>query len=47
MVATDAGWITRNALLELGLGDLTLRGQDNGELLVRTCSWLANRSGPR
>jgi hypothetical protein len=47
VVATDAGWITRNALLELGIGDLTLRGQDNGELLVRICGWLANRSGPR
>ena len=47
VVATDAGWITRNALLELGIGDLTLRDQDNAEILVRLCGWLAEKSRPR
>ena len=47
VVATDAGWITRNALLELGIGDLTLRDQDNAEILVRLCGWLAKKSWPR
>lgn len=44
VLATDAGWITKNALLELGIGDLTIRGQDNLELFRRLCQWAANRN---
>ncbi len=44
LVATDAGWITDNALKELGLGPLTLRGQDNWEIFRRLCDWTAGRT---
>lgn len=47
VLATDAGWITRNALLELGIGDLTIRGQDNWEIFRRLCHWAAGTQAGR
>jgi hypothetical protein len=44
VVATDAGWITDNALKELGVGPVTLRGQDNWEIFLRLCDWTARRA---
>ncbi len=43
VLATDAGWITKNALQELGIGDLTIRGQDNWEIFHQLCLWSAGR----
>lgn len=43
VLATDAGWLTHNALAELGIGDLTIRGQDNAEILQRLAWWAAGR----
>jgi len=43
VLVTDAGWITKNALQELGIGGLILQGQDNWELFRRLCHWSAKR----
>jgi kynurenine formamidase len=37
-------WITDNARKELGVGPVTLRGQDNWEIFLRLCDWTARRA---
>ena len=44
VLATDAGWITDNALKDLGIGGLNLRGQDNWEIFRRLCLWVVSRA---
>lgn len=43
VLATDAGWLTHNALAELGIGGLTILGQDNAEILDRLARWSTGR----
>ncbi len=43
VLATDAGWITRDALLDVGIGGVVARGQENWEIFRRLASWAAGR----
>ena len=41
VVATDAGWITNDALSEKGIGTVAIKGQDNWEIFHRLTRWAA------
>ena len=43
LVATDAGWLTGNALHDVGIGGVVLRGQENAEIIRRLALWAAGR----
>ena len=43
LVATDAGWLTGNALHDIGIGGVVLRGQENAEIFRRLALWAAGR----
>ena len=43
VLATDAGWITHDALLDVGIGGVVARGQENWEIFRRLASWAAGR----
>jgi hypothetical protein len=43
VVATDAGWLSRNALEDIGIGGVILRNHQNAELFERLALWAAHR----
>jgi hypothetical protein len=43
VVATDAGWLSRNALEDIGIGGVVLRNHQNAELFERLALWAAHR----
>jgi hypothetical protein len=43
VVATDAGWLSRNALENIGIGGVVLAHHDNAELFERLTLWAAHR----
>jgi hypothetical protein len=43
VVVTDSGWLTNNALDEIPIGDVVIRGQDNFEIFRRLAFWAGGR----
>lgn len=43
VVATDAGWITDDALSGKGVGSVSIKTQDNWEIMRRLTHWVAGR----
>ena len=43
VVATDAGWLSRNALENIGIGGAVLTHHENAELFERLALWAARR----
>jgi unsaturated rhamnogalacturonyl hydrolase len=41
VVATDAGWITNDAMSGKGIGKVAIKDQDNLEIMVRLTKWAA------
>ncbi len=45
VVATDSGWITDDALSGKGIGNVSIKEQDNWEILLRLANWAAGTNG--
>ena len=43
VIATDAGWLSRNALENIGIGGVVLSNHQNAELFERLALWAAHR----
>jgi hypothetical protein len=44
VLATDAGWISNDALSEKGIGGVAIKGEDNWEIFRRLAHWAADGS---
>ena len=47
VLVTDSGWIGNDALNEIGIGGVAVKGQDNWEIFRRLAQWAASSTKAR